>query len=73
MPGFTSRHRIHRLVYFESYRDIRAAIANEKQIKSWGRAKRIALIESRNPTWEDMAADWFPLFPRKADPSLCSG
>jgi putative endonuclease len=68
VPGFTMRYRIHRLVYFESCRDIRAAIANEKQIKSWGRAKRVALIESRNPTWEDLAADWFPPFSRKQIP-----
>jgi len=73
VPGFTSRYRIHRLVHFESYRDVRAAIAREKQIKSWRRAKRVILIETRNPTWEDLAADLSSFFPRKADPSLRSG
>jgi putative endonuclease len=39
--------------------DIRAAIGREKEIKAWRREKRVRLIESRNPTWEDRAADWF--------------
>ena len=73
VPGFTSRYRIHRLVHVESFRDVRTAIAREKQIKSWGRAKRVALIEERNPSWEDLCADRLPPFPRKADPSLRSG
>ena len=73
VPGFTSRYRIHRFVYFETFRDVRAAIAREKQIKAWDRAKRVALIAAKNPTWEDYGADWFPTHPRKADPSLRSG
>lgn len=71
-PGFTSRYRIHRLMYFETYRDVKAAIAREKQIKGLSRAKKIALIEARNPTWEDLAAEWFAPYPRKADSSLGS-
>jgi putative endonuclease len=71
-PGFTSQFRIHRLVYFETYRDVKAAIAREKQIKSLARAKKIALIEARNPTWEDLAAEWFTPYPRKADSSIRS-
>jgi putative endonuclease len=71
-PGFTSQYRIHRLVYFETYRDVKAAIAREKQIKSLSRAKKIALMEMRNPTWEDLAAEWFAPYPRKADSSLRS-
>jgi len=71
-PGFTSEYRIHRLVYFETYRDVKAAIAREKQIKGLSRAKKIALIETRNPTWEDLAAEWFAIYPRKADSSLRS-
>jgi putative endonuclease len=73
VPGFTSRYRIHRLVYFESFRDVRDAIAREKEIKSWVREKRAVLIAAKNPTWEDFGADWFPPFPRKADPSHRSG
>ncbi|OFW39769.1 MAG: hypothetical protein A3J28_01370 [Acidobacteria bacterium RIFCSPLOWO2_12_FULL_60_22] len=76
IPGFTSRYRIHRLVYFERYKNVRRAIAREKQIKGWLRAKKVALIEERNPTWDDLAADWFPAAEgegkRKADSSLRS-
>jgi putative endonuclease len=71
-PGFATRYRIHRLVYFETYRDVKAAIAREKQMKSLSRAKKLALIETRNPTWEDLAAEWFAPYPRKADSSLRS-
>ena|SRR6266852_2059588 len=69
VPGFTSRYRIHRLVHFEVFRDVRVAIAREKEIKGWRRAKKVALIESRNPTWRDLAAESFNPYPRKADPS----
>ena len=57
-PGFTSKYNITRLVYFEVTSDIRSAIAREKQIKGWLRAKKMALIESVNPTWADLSADW---------------
>src|SRR2546430_5422699 len=57
--GFTQRYRVHRLVYFESYRYVNSAIAREKELKSWRREKRIALIESINPLWDDLAAGWF--------------
>jgi putative endonuclease len=52
--GFTKRYRIHKLVYFEHFGDIREAIAREKQVKAWTRAKRVALIEATNPTWADL-------------------
>src|SRR5215470_5254443 len=64
--SFTSKYRIHRLVYFEMFRDVRAAITREKTIKSWARAKKVALIEERNPAWDDKVGDLFPPFPRKA-------
>jgi putative endonuclease len=73
VPGFASRYRIHRLVHFEPYQDVRAAIAREKEIKGWNRAKKVALIEKSNPAWEDLAGDLFAAYPRKADPSLRSG
>jgi putative endonuclease len=57
-PGFSRRYRIHRVVYFESFGDARAAIAREKQIKAWRRARKVALIEAGNPTWEDLAEGW---------------
>jgi putative endonuclease len=56
--GFTKQYNIHRLVYFERFQYIDKAIAREKELKDWNRAKKIALIESENPTWEDLAADW---------------
>lgn len=55
LEGFTQRYKIHRLVHWESFDDIRTAIDREKKIKHWDRKKRTALIESRNPTWEDLA------------------
>jgi putative endonuclease len=58
VEGFTKRYSITRLVYFETTTDIRAAIAREKQIKGWRRSKKIALIESMNPEWRDLAEDW---------------
>ena len=54
IPGFTNQYRISRLVYFEEYGDARDAIAREKQIKGWVREKKIALIESVNPEWEEI-------------------
>ncbi len=59
IPGFTQKYRVTRLVYFEQFGDIRAAIAREKQIKGWVRARKIELIEARNPTWADLAEHWF--------------
>ncbi len=56
--GFTSRYNVNRLVYFEDTHDVKAAIAREKQIKGWLRQKKIALIQSANPTWRDLSEDW---------------
>ena len=58
-PGFTRRYNVTRLVYYEETRDINYAIAREKEIKGWRRCKKIALIESLNPKWIDLANDWF--------------
>jgi putative endonuclease len=58
-PGFTSKYRIHRLVYFEILRYVGNAIAREKRIKGWLREKKVALIRSANPTWEDLSEGWF--------------
>ncbi len=59
IPGFTSDYNVARLVYFEEFGDIRGAIAREKQIKSWRREKKVALIEKENLAWDDLAASWF--------------
>jgi putative endonuclease len=73
VPGPTSKHKTHRLVYAESFTDIRVAISRERQVKSWRRAKKIALIETMNPTWKDLAEGWFPEQGLTADLSPCSG
>jgi putative endonuclease len=58
IDGFTSRYNVNRLVYFETFGDVRDAIAREKQIKAWRRSKKIALIESTNPRWVDLSEEW---------------
>jgi putative endonuclease len=65
VPGFTSRYRIHRVVHFESFDDVHAAINREKQIKAWRREKKVALIEETNLTWSDLAGAWFESYPSK--------
>ena len=54
IKGFTKDYKINQLVYYEDYPDMLSAIAREKQLKGWSRAKKIALILERNPAWEDM-------------------
>jgi putative endonuclease len=56
--GFASTYHCNRLVYFESFDDVRKAIDREKQLKGWRRQKKIALIECVNPRWEDLAEKW---------------
>jgi putative endonuclease len=55
IDGFSKQYRCHRLVYYESFGDVRKAIDREKQLKRWNRAKKVWLIERVNPTWEDLA------------------
>lgn len=57
--SFTKRYSIHRLVYFEDFRDARSAIAREKQLKAGSRAKKIALIERENAGWLDLSEGWY--------------
>jgi putative endonuclease len=54
--GFTARYALDRLVYTEAYPSIRDALAREKQLKGWRRAKKVALINAENPAWRDLAA-----------------
>ncbi len=56
--GFTKRYHIHKLVYYEQTSDVHAALAREKQLKKWTRAKKNALVETINPEWNDLSADW---------------
>jgi putative endonuclease len=58
VPGFTRKYHVTRLVYYEATHDVLAAITREKQIKAWRRSKKVALIESANPEWADLAAKW---------------
>jgi putative endonuclease len=60
-PGtYTARYNIDRLVYYEVFQYVNTAIAREKELKSWNRARKIGLIESINPTWEDLSLRWEP-------------
>lgn len=72
--GFTARYSLDRLVYFEETTDAREAIAREKQLKGWLRARKVALIESANPRWQDLSRSWFDQSESlRVDPSLRSG
>ena len=55
VSGFTRRYNVDKLVYYELSEDISVAIAREKQIKCWRREKKISLIESLNPKWDDLS------------------
>jgi len=59
IPGFTKRYNLNQLVYYETTPDVNGAIAREKEIKGWRRAKKVALIESTNPEWRDLSAEWY--------------
>jgi len=58
VEGFTKKYHIDRLVYYETFKYVNNALAREKQIKAWTRAKRLALIQTTNPAWQDMADGW---------------
>jgi|GEM_PF-550547 putative endonuclease len=64
IPGYTLDRNIKRLVYFEAIEDAYAAVTRERQIKKWRRSRKLALVESVNPSWEDL----FPAF--RTDMSL---
>lgn len=54
VKGFTQKYNVDRLVYYEAYENILAAIEREKQIKAWSRKKKDDLINTLNPGWEDL-------------------
>ena len=56
--SFTSRYKINKLVYYECFEDIHQAIARETEIKGWLRIKKIQLIVTSNPTWQDLSLEW---------------
>ena len=57
--GFSAAYNCGRLVWFERFTEVGFAIEREKQLKRWGRDKKIALIEANNPTWEDLSEGWY--------------
>jgi putative endonuclease len=57
IPGFTADYRCRKLVYYEHCTDVRDAIAREKQLKKWSREKKVALIATMNPRWNDLAPE----------------
>ena len=58
IEGFTEKYQIHRLVYYEAFDHIVKAISREKQLKGWRRQKKMALVETTNPRWRDLAEQW---------------
>jgi putative endonuclease len=59
VPGFTARYGIDQLVYYEQCDGPWAAIEREKALKGWLRGRKVMLIESSNPAWDDLSAGWF--------------
>jgi putative endonuclease len=64
LPGFTDKYNVNRLLYYEKYGTPAEAIKREKQIKSWRREKKINLIDSENPDWNDLAENWYDSYIR---------
>ncbi|MBE5851325.1 MAG: GIY-YIG nuclease family protein [Lachnospiraceae bacterium] len=56
--SFTAKYHVHKLVFYEETPDPYAAVSREKQIKSWSRKRKNQLIESMNPSWDDLSKSW---------------
>ena len=54
IEGFTKQYRVHKLVYYEQFEDVRTALEREKQLKKWSRAKKNWLVETVNPEWKEI-------------------
>ena len=52
--GFTKRYKVHRLVWYQLHESMESAITREKRLKNWKRKWKLELIESSNPSWEDL-------------------
>lgn len=59
LNGFTCKYSVNRLIHYEEFRYINIAIAREKEIKGWRRSKKLALVKSSNPEFNDLAQDWY--------------
>ena len=63
--AFAQQYNAHKLIYFEAYPDPTSAIAREKQLKRWRRAKKEALIAKRNPEWRNLFDEMYAVRPVK--------
>jgi len=54
VDGFTKKHNVKRLVWYETHSDVEVAIAREKTIKRWRRRYKLYVIEQMNPDWDDL-------------------
>ena len=57
VKGFTEKYNVNKLIYYEFTNDILSAISREKQLKGWTKIKKINLIESKNPNWDDLSKE----------------
>ena len=58
VDGFSNKYNTHKLVYYEQTNDVDSAIAREKQLKGWIRAKKEKLIYAKNPEWKDLSEEF---------------
>ena len=72
VEGFTKQYNVTKLVYDEIADSIEAAIEREKQVKGWVRRKKVELVESMNPYWEDLTKEWYDEMPATPDPSAAA-
>jgi len=56
--SFTAQYNCDRLVYFEEFERVNDAFIREKQLKAGNRKRKEKLINSINPEWNDLAAEW---------------
>ena len=63
--GFSGRYNVDRLLYFEEHQGPASMVARERQLKGWVRRKKVALIETGNSGWRDLAEGWYPKDERK--------
>ena len=54
VEGFTKKHNVKCLVWFEAHEDVTAALTREKQIKKWNRSWKVKLIPAKNPHWQNL-------------------
>ena len=57
IDGFTKKYNVYKLVYLEEMNDVEAAISREKQLKGWNKDKKIMLIQSINPKWNELSIE----------------